>query len=53
MKSIQLNGSDLTEERRMSDAISEMIIEALADKGITVASFAWCIDVDYDEEKTA
>ena len=51
MKSIQLNGSDFTNERPMTEAISEMIGDALIDKGITATSFAWCIDVDYEEEE--
>jgi len=36
---------------RDCDAISEIVHDALRDMGIEPASFSWCIEVEYTEEK--
>lgn len=47
MKTITLGGAELN--GRDLDAISEMVAEALQNRGLDVTSFSWSIEVDYQE----
>jgi hypothetical protein len=46
MNTISLNGDDL-QGANDSEAIAEMIVEALQARGIDADSFSWSIEVDY------
>ena len=44
-KEIELCGSNMSQQD--SDAIGEIIYEALMERGIFTESFSWCINVEY------